>query len=269
MLENKQRAVNKIRWVLTVWMCVWGYVLGYGMGMFFLFHARDADARRGQSSELYLDETRVRVYWNDGDSFRVLGGSRRGRLKARLMQFNTLENHGPVHRWGTWKAQELQKISWEATRVARQGHWHCQTIGSRDAYQRALVKCHDLAKALISRGLAHVYSVRGPGDAGLLRLQRQAQQRKVGMWAKGVPPYLLTSLHSARERRSSTYNRLISTQTGASKKDRHSREYRTCQWVCTEGSCMLYVPFKKRYGRRRAWCLRRNAPEEDGGSDLE
>ena len=39
------------------------------------------------------------VYFNDGDTFRVLSGQLSG-TKARLEGFNTLESFGPVHQWG-------------------------------------------------------------------------------------------------------------------------------------------------------------------------
>ncbi|TNE51794.1 MAG: nuclease [Deltaproteobacteria bacterium] len=217
----------------------------------------ESEARRRSRSTVYLNESRTNVYWNDGDSFRVVGYSRRG-VRARIAGFNTLENHGPVHRWGTWKAHELLGIAWKATEVARRGVWNCQKVGKRDAYKRILVSCPDLARALISKGLAHVYSVRGRGDATLLRIQQTAQRQRRGMWAKGVPSHIVTSLHSAAERQRNPYNRLISTRSGATLKHRHSRYYRTCQWICLKGSCMLYVPYKKRYGYRRASCLRRS-----------
>lgn len=36
----------------------------------------------------------------------------------------------------------------------------------------------------------------------------------------------------------------------------HKETYTECQQVCMNGSCMLYVPFNRRYGRERAECLK-------------
>lgn len=219
-----------------------------------------AKTRLSKTSWLTLDGHKLRVYWVDGDTFRIVGRSKFGRFKARLQQFNTLESYGPVHKWGKWTAQELKQNADDATRAARAGSWHCQTRSKKDRYGRVLLACTDLAKHLIARGLAHVYSIKGPGDKTLLKLQLQAQQKRLGMWAKGVPPYLVTSLHSIDEpysrRKGVAYNRLISTSTGASKKVRHKKRYTSCSWVCLQQSCLLYVPYKQRHGRRRARCLR-------------
>jgi hypothetical protein len=54
------------------------------------------------------------------------------------------------------------------------------------------------------------------------------------------------------------YNRVADTRTGAAAKREHQNRYDTCQEVCekTEGeeSCMVYVPFEKRY-KHRPECL--------------
>src|SRR5687767_1443526 len=77
-------------------------------------------------TRVYLNGVPAPVYFNDGDTFRVLGGQHRG-MKARLGGFNTLETFGPVHRWGKWHAKELYVISKMATQHARQGGWHCES----------------------------------------------------------------------------------------------------------------------------------------------
>ena len=49
---------------------------------------------------------------------------------------------------------------------------------------------------------------------------------------------------------------MISPKTGLSKAYQHENAYGLCQKVCHEGSCMIYVPFEKRYGLERADCVR-------------
>lgn len=201
-----------------------------------------------------LDEGQtIRVRWLDGDSFHSVGSSRSSRIKARLYGYNTLENYGPVHRWGSWTPLELDRINDQATRLAQSKRWDCEILPGGGGYGRALVKCEGLAKALIRQGLAHVYSVRGRGEASWLPLQEEAQKARRGIWAKGIPAYIVTSVHSADRGRA--YNRLISTRDGSSRMMEHSRRYRVCEWVCSGGSCMLFVPYRQRYGNRKASCL--------------
>ena len=214
---------------------------------------KQAGASRKYSA-LVLDGRKVRVYWNDGDSFRILG-LRGRRAKARLKGYNTLENFGPAHRWGKWDAWQLHRVGNRATQLARAKPWKCFTLPSSGGYGRRLVSCPGLARKLIEQGLAHVFSVRGSGPGDLLRLQRMAQKKRRGIWARGVPRYIVTSLHSARDGRK-TYNRLIHTGTGASKKMWHKRRHKVCSWICGGGSCMRWVPYRIRYGRWRPDCLR-------------
>ena len=198
------------------------------------------------------------VYFNDGDSFTVLGGPLKD-TKTRLSGFNTLESFGPAHRWGTWDPHELYVVAKQATLNARQGEWHCTSDMKRDSYGRMLMFCPDLIDDDIRKGLAHAYSVdEKPADAHQLELQKLAQAEKRGMWAKGIPPFILTSLHSADEGAGEkTYNRLISTDDGHTEEWKHQDNYVYCQWVChTSGACMLYVGFQHRYGAAQAVCLR-------------
>jgi hypothetical protein len=81
------------------------------------------------------------------------------------------------------------------------------------------------------------------------------------MWAGGVPPLIVSSLHSEGERElkgKAPYDRLVDTATGQTRMRRHRSSYQPCQEVCVgEGrgrSCMLYVPFERRY-RDRPACL--------------
>ncbi|MBW2733258.1 MAG: hypothetical protein JRH20_12765 [Deltaproteobacteria bacterium] len=278
------------------------------------------------------------VFFNDGDSFRVLSGPKAG-MKARLMGFNTLESYGKAHGWGGWTQKELYWFAKLATLNARRGVWHCKAESEeRDVYGRRLLYCQDLAIDQIKRGYAHVMSVNAePGRPELVEAQLDAIKHRRGMWAHGVPYYVLTSLHSISEgggRDGKTYNRLVSTLDGHSAKWRHTNSYKLCEEVCfgervvplsviqkatktltndadlkllvTEigasrllqmvadfarlgyfvglkdvpsrtllarklrslqsagelggkerrrGSCMVYVPFKQRYGRARVGCL--------------
>jgi endonuclease YncB( thermonuclease family) len=181
-----------------------------------------------------LNGTSVPVFFNDGDSFRVLGGSMKG-AKARIAGFNTLESHGPVHSWGDWTTKEMYVLAKMATLHARRGKWTCKTDGKTDTYGRMLTFCPGLGKSLIERGLAHAMTVTDePGRKEFLDAQREAMQARRGIWAHGIPPFVLTSLHSAEEDVSGrgTYNRLVSTADGHSVKWKHENHYKECDNVC-------------------------------------
>ncbi len=232
------------------------------LSLLLLIAAGPAWARHGQrhrpSSTVVVDGTPSAVRWLDGDTFRFLDGALRG-LSARLAGYNTLESYGPVHRWGGWSREELLRLARAATLVAASGSWTCANAGGVDRYKRLLVSCPGAATALVSRGLAMVYAVDAPADARLLAHQREAQRRREGMWAKGVPPAIPTSLHSAAENpRGSAYDRVVDTATGAAVRREHKRVYATCEEVCFGGgaarACMVYVRFEQRY-RHRPRCL--------------
>lgn len=189
-------------------------------------------------SRVYLNGIPTPVHFNDGDSFRVLAGKHKG-TRARLAGFNTLETFGPVHRWGTWHPKELYIISKLATLNARQGVWRCESKTlEKDTYGRILWHCQDLAIDQIRRGLAHALSVSyEPSDPALIAAQQDAIQHRRGMWAHGVPEYIITSLHSAAEgggRDGKTYNRLVSSRDGHSAKWRHDNTYGECEWICRQ-----------------------------------
>ncbi len=188
-------------------------------------------------SKVILDGQVVAVHFNDGDSFRVVSGPGNG-TKARLMGFNTLESYGPVHQWGTWTAKEMYVLAKMATLNARRGVWECRNTGEADTYNRALIHCPGLAEDQIRKGLAHVMSVTDdPGDARLIEAQKEAIAARRGIWAHGVPEYVLTSLHSADEAvgkkdRARNYNRLVSSADGHSVKWKHQDIYRECARAC-------------------------------------
>ncbi len=186
------------------------------------------------ASLVVLNGRATPVYFNDGDTFRALEGPLSG-TAARLGGFNTLESYGPVHQWSTWTFKELYVNAKQATSNARRGVWHCDADPSeRDGYGRMLAVCLDLAADQIAKGYAHVYSFEGPGHPRLLAAQRFAIARRHGMWSKGAPPLVLTSLHSADEGmgKGENYNRLISTLDGQSTKWLHDAVYRECEEVC-------------------------------------
>jgi endonuclease YncB( thermonuclease family) len=205
----------------------------------FLLHAARAGAE--PLSRVTINGTATPVYFNDGDSFRIMDGPFKG-AQTRLSGYNTLETFGPVHSWGTWTAKELYAISKLATLAARRGQWSCEGDGSKDGYGRLLLFCRDLAKDLISKGLAHNYSVdKTPGDPELQQAQRQAMKARIGMWAHGVPRYVMTSLHSKEEggdKNGKTSNRLISTVDGHTEKWEHDDDYAECRKVCHQVPAM-------------------------------
>ena len=183
---------------------------------------------------VFLNGVPTPVTFNDGDSFRVLEGPLAG-SKARLAGFNTLESHGPVHQWGGWHFKELYALAKVATLNARRGVWHCESKDlARDGYGRILWLCLDLAEDQIRHGFAHVMSVTDePGNPRLVKAQHEAIRARRGIWAKGVPTYVMTSLHSADEGfGDKTYNRLINTVDGHTKKWKHQAIFHECQNVC-------------------------------------
>lgn len=191
------------------------------------------DAAQTQSV-VYINGRRSIVYFNDGDSFRVLSGEWAGR-GSRLGGFNTLESFGPVHSWGDWHPFELYINAKQATYNAARGVWHCTTDGGVDGYGRLLLDCPDLAVDQISKGLAHAMNVDDtPSRPAYLRAQQEAIRERRGMWAHGVPEFVLTSLHSRDEdpTRDSHYNRMVSTRDGHSERWEHMDTYPECSTQC-------------------------------------
>jgi len=185
-------------------------------------------------TKVILNGEPVPVHFNDGDSFRILAGDYKD-AKARLSGFNTLESYGPVHEWGEWTAKELYVIAKMGTYNGRDGVWECTTDGKTDTYGRILVWCPTFAEDQVRKGYAHVLTIDdSPGDARLIAAQTEAIANKRGIWAHGVPDYILTSLHSKEEDvdGKGTYNRLVSTVDGHSVKWRHDTRYAECDRVC-------------------------------------
>jgi micrococcal nuclease len=216
---------------------------------------------RGARGAVVLGGERVGVRWTDGDSFRIEGGRFRGRA-ARLAGVNALETFGPVHRLGAAEPAELLALARSTADLAAARAWSCEASGATDRYRRLLVSCPELALALVAAGHAMVFALESPADAALLEAQRAAQRARAGMWARGAPPLVPTSLHAAGEKglgRRGAYDRVVDTRTGAAEARPHARRYAVCEEVCLgEGAaraCLTYVPYELRY-RRRPICLR-------------
>jgi endonuclease YncB( thermonuclease family) len=185
-------------------------------------------------TKVILNGKVVPVYFNDGDSFRVLAGEYKD-AKARLFGFNTLESYGAVHQWGRWTRKELYVLAKMGTYHGRDGVWECETDGNTDTYGRMLVWCPKLAEQQIRLGYAHVMSIDDdPGKPELVAAQQDAIANRRGIWAHGVPEFILTSIHSKEEDvdGKGTYNRLVSSADGHSVKWRHRDRYRECERVC-------------------------------------
>jgi endonuclease YncB( thermonuclease family) len=193
----------------------------------------EGEAARAQT-KVILNGKPVPVHFNDGDTFRMLSGEYKD-SSARLAGYNTLESYGPVHVWGGWTAKELFVLAKMGTYNARDGVWECETDGSTDSYGRILAWCPKLAEDQVRKGYAHVMSVDDqPGRAELIAAQKEAIAARRGIWAHGVPEFVLTSLHSKEEDvdGKGTYNRLVSTVDGHSVKWRHDTRYAECDRVC-------------------------------------
>lgn len=185
-------------------------------------------------SRAFVNGRLVPVYFNDGDTFRVLEGEFSG-SPCRLSGFNTLESYGPVHQWGDFHPYELYINAKQATYNGRRGTWHCTTDGSRDGYGRVLTDCPDLAVDQIRLGLAHAMEIDDqPSPPAYIRAQQAAIANRRGMWAHGVPDFVMTSLHSMHEDpgREYHYNRLVSTVDGHSESRQHRETYGECVWIC-------------------------------------
>ncbi|MFZ5444473.1 MAG: thermonuclease family protein [Myxococcota bacterium] len=211
---------------------------------------------------IVLNGVRTEVRWTDGDSFSFVDGEHKGQ-GTRLVGYNTLEAYGPVHQWGEWTPRELFALAKKSSTVAAAQEWECTTDGKVDGYKRLLVRCPKLAVEMARAGHALAYAVDGEkADPEVLAAQAEAMKAKRGMWEKGSTFGVITSLHSQGEDGDDdgeAYNRVVDTRTGQALKRAHRDRYATCQTVCedTDGqrSCMVYVPFKKRY-RGQPDCLR-------------
>jgi len=195
-----------------------------------------AGAAAKARTRVVVNGTPTPVWFNDGDSFSVLEGPLAG-TKARLAGFNTLESFGPVHQWGTWTARELYVLAKGGTMNGRKGIWSCTWDRKRDGYGRGLFNCPSLAEDQIRKGLAHAMTVTAdPSPPSYVAAQQEAIAARRGIWAHGVPEYVLTSLHSFDEDpgRQYAYNRLVSSADGHSEMWEHRKIYSECETVCAK-----------------------------------
>ena len=217
-----------------------------------------ADAKEPPAEpQITLDGVSLQVYWDDGDTFAFTDPNTNQKVKARLKGFNTLESYGPVHQWGEWTPSELYQLAKEAGAFARRKVWTCSDTKQGGGYGRILVDCPDLRDAILRAGLAHPFAVDAPSPKSDIDALMAGIESKSGMWEKGAPQKLITSLHSQDEKPDKdAYNRICDLSTGRCEAETHSDVYTTCQEVCLYDSCMIYVPYKARYGEQRAECLR-------------
>ena len=222
----------------------------------------------GDSAEIdgyiTLGGNKVAVHWDDGDSFTFLSGPRKGK-ETRLIGFNTLESYGPVHRFGDWTAEDLWAVAKEAPRFAASKVWECTTRGKKDAYSRLLVDCPQLRVDMIGRGLGHIFAYDEPADPRLIEVQKKARIAERGMWLKGRPEQIVTSIHDKAG--SAGFLRVVSGRTGDTEVVGHRVEVSMCEEICHgdkwRGSCMVFVPYTRRYGARKAECLEGEPPPLD------
>ena len=202
-----------------------------------------------------LDGIEMEASWDDGDTFSAKHPESGEKIKARLAGYNTLESYGPVHMWGEWTAIELYEIAKEAGVLARSKNWNCVDTKKGGGYGRLLVDCPELRKEMLESGMAHVFSVGQPAPKEDLDAMSTGMSAKKGMWRKGTPKLLVTSLHSQSEKpNKDAYNRVCDLETGQCNPQTHTTNYETCEKVCIEDSCMIYVPYFNRY-RNKAECL--------------
>lgn len=222
----------------------------------------------GDSSDVdgwvILSGNRVRVHWDDGDSFTFLSGPRKGR-ETRLIGFNTLESYGPVHRFGEWTTHDLWAVAKEAPRFAASKTWECTTKNKRDAYDRLLVDCPQLRVDMIGNGLGHIFAYDKPADPRLIKVQKEARIAERGMWRKGRPEQIVTSIHDKAG--AAGFLRVVSGRTGDTEVVGHRVDVSMCEEICHgdkwRGSCMVFVPYKRRYGDKKAECLKGAPPPLD------
>jgi len=214
---------------------------------------------------IVLDNVQERVNFNDGDSFRILDGPRKGQ-KARLVGYNTLEAYGPVHFWGSANGWDLYHVNEKDIGLAKSEEWECTSLGKADGYGRILVLCPELRRRMVEEGFAHVYAYGDEEpDPDLVALMLKAQSERRGMWRWGIPEAIVTSVHSIDEKdpddplaadRKESYNRLADTHTGKTFSVKHTKVFKPCDVFCHSGSCMVYVPFNARFGDDRPACVR-------------
>ena len=213
------------------------------------------DGGESSSSEVLLKGKPVGVEWSDGDTLTFTTGPRKGR-RARLVGFNTLESYGPVHRWGSWQPAGLLQIALESRDIASSRSWECSLRKGKDSYGRFLLDCPEARRSMLRSGHAHVFAYDSEADPADLALQREARAEGRGMWAQGRPETLVTNVRADPEGR--VFLRVVSCRTGSTRAEHQREDYSICEEIChgpeVSGSCMLFVPWTRRYEDRPS-CL--------------
>lgn len=207
--------------------------------------------------QIVLDGTTVDVDWADGDSLRITSGPMSGE-GARIDGYNTLEAYAPVHRWGDWSYDELGAVNSRSTIVARGTAWSCTSTGEGGGFGRALIRCPTLQAELVRRGLAHLFTMDEPFPPETLALQAEAQAAGRGIWAEGVPDAVVTSVSSTADGFDRTFDRVVDSTSGYADRVFHEENHQPCDEICHEGSCMLYLPYERRFGPEQIVCAPQN-----------
>lgn len=202
---------------------------------------------------IVLDGREVHVRWADGDSLRIESGPLADE-GARLAEFNTLESYQPVQRWGSWTYSQLAEVNSRATALARSQPWECSSTSQSGGFGRILIECPALRDEMLNRGLAHLFTIHTPFDAPILDRQRAAQESARGIWARGVPSGIVTSVSSTADGHDRTFDRVVDTTTGQADRAFHDHAYETCQEVCHQDACMRYLPHDQRFGSDAIVC---------------
>ncbi len=202
---------------------------------------------------IVLDGVETNVHWPDGDSLNIESGQYSGR-GARIEGYNTLEAYGNVQRWGEWTYEGLAAVRGTSKDLARSQAWTCNTTGETGGFDRMLLACEGLRDEMVGRGLGHLFTIHERLPASAIDAQRRARDQQRGMWAHGVPEQVLTSVTSTADGYRRTFDRYVDPVSGQAERAFHDESYDTCEEVCRYGSCMIYIPQDRRFGRDGIRC---------------
>ena len=116
-------------------MVSWSWARGVGVLLALIASSLASPADAAIPSRVYLNGVPSPVYFNDGDSFRVLAGKFAG-SKARLAGYNTLESYGPVHFWGLQHGYDFYDNAKAGTELAKSQVWECMSRDGGGGYGR-------------------------------------------------------------------------------------------------------------------------------------
>jgi endonuclease YncB( thermonuclease family) len=202
---------------------------------------------------ILLDGVETAVHWPDGDSLNIESGQYSG-SGARIAGYNTLEAYGNVQRWGDWSYEGLAAVRSRSKDLARSRTWECSNTRRSGGFDRILLDCESLRDQMVGQGLAHLFTIHERLPSSAVEAQAAARAQALGMWAHGVPEQVLTSVTSTADGYSRTFDRYVDPVTGQAERAFHDESYETCAEVCRYGSCMLYIPQDRRFGRDSIRC---------------